>query len=66
MTFEDFVDHCSFDHINEGDKTKILVIFSEGMTREFGTEFVKAQTELAEDLVASDLYDYIKEQMKNE
>lgn len=66
MSFEDFVDHCSFDHINEGGQTKILAIFSEGMTKEFGTDFVKSNPELAEDLVASDLYDYIMEQMKNE
>ncbi len=64
MTFEKFLEHCSFD-FSETDienETQIIVIFSEGFMVCHNSEFVKNNPEVAKKLVAHDLYDYLKEQ----
>lgn len=63
MTFEKFLQHCSFDfsETDKKDETQIVVIFSEGFTERHDSDFVKQHPELAKRLAAKTLYDYLKE-----
>lgn len=65
MTFEEFCQYCSCDCIRDeenGDTVNVLVIFSQAWIKNFGSEFVKSNSEVAKKLTMHDLYDYIKEQ----
>lgn len=64
MDFEKFMDYCSVDFVDgtEPNYTKVLVIFSAAITKEFSSEFVSEYPEISKRLVANDLYNYIKEQ----
>lgn len=59
MDFDTFCEHCSVDLQPNGDETSVLVIFSVGIQRSFNKDFVKSNQDLTEDLVMSDLYDYL-------
>lgn len=63
MSFEEFLEHCSFDfsETDRKDRTQIVVIFSEGFTERHDSDFVKKHPELAKRLAAKTLYDYLKE-----
>lgn len=63
MTFEKFLEHCSFDvsETDRKDRTQIVVIFSEGFRECHDSDFVKQHPELAKRLAAKTLYDYLKE-----
>lgn len=63
MTFEEFLEHCSFD-FSETDKeneTQVIVIFSQGFMSYHNCGFTKEYPELAKRLAAKTLYDYLKE-----
>jgi len=61
MSFEKFLENCSFD-ISETDakgETAVTAIFSMGFLKSFSKEFVDEYPDLAKRLVAHDLYDYM-------
>ncbi len=65
MTFEQFVEHCSFDAVEEDGQTKIICIFSAGFIREFSNGFVDGHEDFAHKLTAHDLYDYLSNMEEN-
>lgn len=64
MTPEKFLEHCSFDftETDRTNETQVVVIFSAGFLINYESDFVKKHPEVAKKLVASNLYDYLKEQ----
>lgn len=62
MTFEEFCENCSFDFTKEFGRTNVLVIFSQGFIKDFDSNFVESNREVAKTLTSHDLYDYLKEQ----
>ena len=64
MTPEKFLEHCSFDftETDRANETQVVVIFSAGFLINYESDFVKKHPEVAKKLVASNLYDYLKEQ----
>lgn len=65
MTFEEFCQYCSCDCIQDEenrDTTNVLVIFSQAWIKNFSSDFVKHNPEVARKLTMHDLYGYIKEQ----
>lgn len=67
MTFEEFLEHCSFDfsETDRADQTQIVVIFSEGFMTYHNSEFVDNCREVAKTLVAHNLYDYLTKEFNN-
>lgn len=67
MTFEEFLENCSFDYVDYFDgTTDVTVIFSAGSRKEFNKDFVNRNREVANKLAAQELYGYLKEKFKNE
>lgn len=64
MTFEEFLEHSSFDfsETDKKDETQIVVIFSQGFMAYHNSDFVKKHTELAKRLAAEPLYNYLRGQ----
>lgn len=64
MTFEEFLQHCSFDfsETDKKDETQIVVIFSQGFMTQHKSEFVKKHPELTKRLAAEPLYNYLRGQ----
>lgn len=65
MDFDEFEKYCSFDYVENDGTTKVLVIFSQGFEKEYSSNFVSSNLEVANKLVASDLYNYIREQFND-
>lgn len=63
MTFDKFLQNCSFDfsETDRKDRTQVVVIFSQGFAERHDSVFVKEHPELAKRLAAKTLYDYLKE-----
>ncbi len=68
MTFEEFLKHCSFDYNDYavGKRMDVTVIFSSGYIKDYDSDFVLKNMDLANKLTAQTLYDYLKEQFKDE
>ena len=67
MTFEEFLDTCSFDYVDCYDgTTDVVAIFSAGIRKEFNTDFADKHRDVANKIVAQELYGYLKERFKNE
>ena len=65
MDFDEFVKCCNFDFYTEDGRAKITAIYSAGFRKEFSEEFVEDNRELAEKLVADDLYHYVSKEFRN-
>ena len=66
MTFDEFLEHCSFDYADFDDNTTdVTVIFSSAVIKDYGTQFVSSNREVANKITAQILYDYLNERFKN-
>lgn len=67
LTYEDFKNKfCTFDVSESNSRGTIIVtvIASCGFTKEFSKDFVKEHEEVAKDLVARNLWDYLQNRME--
>lgn len=66
MTFDEFLEYCSFDYADFDDNTTdVTVIFSSAVIKDYGTQFVSSNREIANKITAQVLYDYLNERFNN-
>ena len=67
MTFEEFVEqHCNFDFSDTNrSTTNVMCLFSSGFRKEYSTEFYETHPDIAQRLVAYELYGYLCKEFGN-